>query len=209
MEQNNNDEPITVVLLHGLLRSKYSMLRLAAALRGSGFKTVNIGYPCLRRDLAGCEAHIRERLPRAGSIAFVGHSMGGILATRLARECLARGLTVAGVVALGSPFQGSLVAGAVAKIPILGPLLGPAVPELAALPPPPPPAFPTLIIAGGRGGFGFNPFLPSDNDGIVTVDETRLHGAQHELTYGVHSFLVYSGSVIRRVIEFLKNPHTK
>ncbi len=211
MTRSANPDKPTVVLLHGLLRTKYSMAKLERALKDHGYTTLNIGHPCLRMNLAGCEEHIRTSIPHSGRLAFVGHSMGGILATRIASECTARGQEVSGVVALGSPFMGSMVANKVARMPLLGPLLGPAVPELAkaSVNPPFVPPFPTLVIAGARGGCGFNPFLPSDNDGIVTVDETRLPGAQHELTYGVHSFLVYSKTVIRRVIEFLESLHTK
>ncbi len=176
-------------------------------LKSAGYRTVNIGYPCRSASLSDCLNHISTKLSMSTQeserLAFVGHSMGGLLATSLASQLAAQGRSIAGVIALGSPFQGSRMAARVLGIPFLGRSLGPALPELAELKCPPVEHFPLLILAGGTGGVGFNPFLPSDNDGIVTVDETRLPGATHEVICGVHSLLVYSRTVMRRIREFL------
>jgi hypothetical protein len=63
------------------------------------------------------------------------------------------------------------------------------------------------IIAAGRGdGCGFNPLLPGDNDGIVTVASTRLAGARDFLLVKeMHFLMPHSAEVRKHVLEFLKH----
>jgi pimeloyl-ACP methyl ester carboxylesterase len=63
----------------------------------------------------------------------------------------------------------------------------------------------TLVVFGNVGQ-RVNPFIGSDNDGVVAVNETVLsyphYRNEHALT---HNLLLYSPSVIQRVTSFLAN----
>ena len=54
----------TVLLLHGLARSRWSMWPLEQALRRRGYATVNVDYPSRRFALDGLVDHLRSRLAR-------------------------------------------------------------------------------------------------------------------------------------------------
>ena len=75
--------------------------------------------------------------------------------------------------------------------------------KLASLPEPP---TPTLIIAGGIGSeIGFNPLLYGDNDGIVTVGETRLNGPhQFKQVKVIHTTIMDHQDSINAMLKFLK-----
>ncbi|MEZ5950005.1 MAG: hypothetical protein R3C12_12485 [Planctomycetaceae bacterium] len=62
------------------------------------------------------------------------------------------------------------------------------------------------IIAGGRGGhtWGFNPLLPGDDDGTVTVASTRLDGASDFLLVPtLHMGLMRYPVAMQAIVNFL------
>jgi hypothetical protein len=61
------------------------------------------------------------------------------------------------------------------------------------------------IIAGGYGNpIGLNPFVPGDDDGRISIDETRLEGATDFLTVtAVHEFIVFDPRVFDHTHRFL------
>jgi hypothetical protein len=67
------------------------------------------------------------------------------------------------------------------------------------------PARPFLVIAGGNGRRGFNPLLEGDNDGIVTVAETRLGAAEAGFAHvaAIHTVLPLRRDVIAATLAFL------
>src|SRR5690606_31403002 len=70
----------------------------------------------------------------------------------------------------------------------------------------PTPDFEFGIIAGGRGNNGgYNPFIPGDDDGTVTVASTRLPGATDFLQVNgvLHSFLMFDPKIIEATASFL------
>ena len=68
-----------------------------------------------------------------------------------------------------------------------------------------PPPLEFGVIAGGTGmKMGINPFLPGDDDGTITVEETKLEGMKDFIQIrGQHSLLLLQQSVIDNVIHFL------
>ena len=70
--------------------------------------------------------------------------------------------------------------------------------------PPPPCEF--GIVAAGRGdGRGWNPLLEGDDDGVVSVEETRLPGAREVLfVRGYHTTVMRHPEVTASVIRFLE-----
>lgn len=202
-----------VLLLHGLGRSRASFGGLERALRQAGNDVAAIGYPSTRRSLGanadGLQALI-ESLRGVRRISFVTHSLGGLLVRELlARDAAWRGrIAVDSVVMIAPPNRGSVLADVLQYVPPINLLLwrglfSATTRRVAALPAP---DVPFGIIAAGRGGAGYNPFLKGDNDLIVRVAETRLEGAADWIQVrGLHAFVMNGRETVRAVLNFLES----
>ena len=132
----------TVVCLHGLYHTPAAFLAIRPALARAGCSQVVIpAYRSIGTDFE-TEAQrllavLRATVAPDAPLCFLGHSLGGLLARRLAAEPdLAR--RTRAVVTLGTPHQGSSLA--VLAVGRLGRSLRPGSPllaRLAALPDPP------------------------------------------------------------------------
>ena len=202
-----------VLLVHGLGRSRASFGGLEAALRNAGYETAAISYPSTRRGLAANADTLQElveNLEGVERVSFVTHSLGGLLVRELlSRDAAWRGrVEVDAAVMIAPPNQGSAMADVLQYAPpvnlILWRGLFDATSERAgALPAP---DVPFGIVAAGRGGIGYNPFLAGDDDLIVRVEETRLDGAADWLLVrGLHAFVMNSPETVRAVTSFLEH----
>lgn len=201
-----------VILLHGLGRTRESLSRMKWALRHAGYMTASIAYPSTRRSLgehADQLTHVLDRLEGVSTVSFVTHSLGGIVV----RETLARDarwkshIRVSRLVMLAPPSHGSALAEGLEDFVPAQVLLGPTAGELAfnelKSVPEPDCSF-GIIAAGGPGADGWNPMLPGDDDGIVSVEETRLEGAEDFLLVrGLHTFFMNDPEVIEATVRFL------
>jgi hypothetical protein len=190
ISDQDNQEPTAarpnemVFLLHGIGKGKYDMAALARRLRREGYAVVNWGYPSTELSLADLADKLAEQVERFPNykIHFVTHSMGGIVVrTYFSRHTLQN---PGRLVMIAPPSQGAELAQFFGNWPIYQYLMGPAGQELrpgdagkciaAGIPP-----VEFGIIAGGTGTrIGINPLLPGDNDGTVTLESTKLEGAQ-------------------------------
>ena len=70
----------------------------------------------------------------------------------------------------------------------------------------PVPDFEFAIIAGAAGDeTGWNPLIPGDDDGTISVDCTRLAGASDFITFrSQHSFMMDDKPVIAATLRFLE-----
>jgi hypothetical protein len=185
-----------VVLVHGMGRTRLSMLPLERMLEREGYDVLNWGYPStdggvaeLGASLAGA---VGERPRAAGThVHFVGHSLGNILV----RWVLANRQPpdVGRVVMLAPPNQGARAAAVAA--PWVGWLLDP----LADL------------VPGGAGAALALPagaevgVIAGEYDGKVSLDESHLAGeTAHVAVPAMHSFLMYRKDVQRLTLEFLR-----
>ncbi len=170
--------PGTVVLLHGLGRTRRSMARLAAHLDAAGYRTACLGYPSRRLGLRACADHVQPAVSaireRAGCpIVLVGHSMGGLVARHLAA---AQPDLAAGLVTIGTPHRGSEAADLVSAFRFGRMLFGPALLDLrtdaaAAIPMP---ACPMVAVAGTRALIPFfRARLTPPHDGLVSLARAR------------------------------------
>ncbi len=204
----------TVVLLHGVGRSRLAMLPLAWTLRRAGFAVENRGYAGLRKPVAETAARMADELDaiRAaatpGPLHLVTHSLGGILA----RAWLARGApSGTRLVQLAPPNQGAALADRVRPFALARTLYGAALDDLGIRdgsagwsPPRLPDEVEVGVLAGGTGGRGYGPWLPEDNDGVVQVRETWLPEARDwALVPRLHTFIMNTGDTHRNVVEFL------
>jgi pimeloyl-ACP methyl ester carboxylesterase len=204
----------TVVLVHGLWMRGWVMALLGLRLRRCGFHVVAFSYPSVRCSLS----QNARRLSRfAADIAgrrlhFVGHSLGGLVVLQMLAEFpQARS---GRVVLMGTPYRTSHSARRMARTALGRGMIGRGLAGLAQW----------LeqkahvgtvgcevgAIAGCRGiGFGrLLGGLPRPNDGVVSVDETRVPGAlDHTVLKVSHSGMLVSAAVARQVCAFLKDGH--
>ncbi|MGX1352771.1 pimeloyl-ACP methyl ester carboxylesterase [Bradyrhizobium elkanii] len=204
-----------VVLLHGISRTARSFRRMELALRAAGFATLNLDYDSRRKGLDALAEDIHPSLDQFarsldGSVHFVCHSMGGLLArVYLARHRPAR---LGRVVMLGTPNGGSEIADRLKNLAAYRAYFGPAGQQLvtrrdattsALLPPI---DYSAGIIAGNRSVYPITSIgLPRPHDGRVSVANTRLDGmADHIVIRTSHPWLVRNREAIAQTIAFLQ-----
>ncbi len=209
-------EPLSgkaVILLHGMGRSSKSWPTMVSRFEADGYQVVSIDYPstrCAITDSAAYVAKVVESLEGIEEIHVVAHSMGGLVARAYLIEHSDPRITR--LVMLGVPNRGAEMADIVAKWPLFQWVCGPGGCQLvtdakgliASLPTP---EFEFAVIAGGRGDAnGYNPLIPGDDDGTVTVASTRLPGATDFLLVngGMHSFLMFDARVIDATSRFFE-----
>lgn len=204
-----------VVLVHGLGRTRKSFSLMQKALEGSGYEVIAVGYPSTRRSIEAHAAQLGRVLSRfegATTVSFVTHSLGGIVVRRLLAgatgQAWRKSMKVHRLVMLGPPNQGSVVAKALLDSGAFKLLTGEVGKGLRpeAVAKIPAPSCPFGIIAGGTGTKqGLNPLIPGDNDGLVTVANTRLDGASDFLLVrAYHTFLMNDAAVIQATKRFLE-----
>jgi len=214
----NSSEPVVVkknemvFLLHGIGKGKMDMAPMAKYLRRNGYAVVNWHYPSTQYVLGDLADKLAEELARfpGYKIHFVTHSMGGIVV----RTCLSKHPqnNIGRLVMIAPPSQGAELASFFGDWSIYKYLLGPAGQELkpadqgkcasAGVP-----VCEFGIIAGGTGrSIGINPLLPGDNDGTVTVESTKLEGANDfALVPYPHPVIQMMPKTTQLALSFLEN----
>ena len=186
-----------VVLIHGLVRSPASMLPLAWRLERRGWEVLRIGYASTRRDLAGCIAEVRARIPTGRPLHLVGHSLGGVISAALLRD--PGGLDIRRVVQLGAPNLGSGAANRAAEYALIREIGGPVLEQLRRHRNTRDPDPRIGAVAGDVW-----PRLGSvPNDGVVSVRSAVSGAGDHVTVPVLHSLLPASAEVAERVDEFL------
>ena len=209
-------EPTLVVLQHGLARSSWSMERIAKALRAHGYEVMNPGYPStwgdLDRHAAALAVAIETRLANAEAtprLAFVGHSLGGLVIRAYLERDDAR--TPHACCFLGTPQRGAVLATWHARFAAFPLFVGGAAWQLL----PSDPIHERLgrveaanvgVLYGHRGdGEGWSNHIPGDDDRRVGVAEAQLpeQTAVKGLPIG-HFELGHGPTVQREVLAFLR-----
>lgn len=200
--------PETVVLVHGLWVHGLAMELQRLGLARAGYRALAYSYRSMRSSLT----ENADRLAlyasslRAQRVHFVGHSLGGLVILKM----LARGHDGGGRIVLeGVPYGGSRAAQALARVEIGSSLLGRSMREWLESERPADFARFEVGVIAGSGGLGLGrliePDLPQPNDGVVTVEETRVPGMRDYIVLPVsHSSMVVSRSVTRQIAAFLR-----
>ena len=205
---NTDLDKSAVVLLHGLWTNRLIMHYLARKLAAAGYAPCTITYPSMRGRMEEHVALVAKRVAAIDSprVHLVGHSLGGLLALRyLQGESDGR---VGRAVLLGAPVSGSQTALQLARCApgrlLLGASLslwrGPFDSALGS-------RHEVGAIAGTRPlglAHALLP-LPGPNDGVVTVQETRMPGLADHLSLSVsHTGMLISNRVARQIAAFLE-----
>ena len=207
----------TIVMLHGLGRSSWSMWIMQRRFEKAGLRVENIGYPSPSRSIDERAQLLQQRLsdrdaPGAGRLHFVTHSMGGIVARAFIRKY--RPQDLGRVVMLCPPNRGSEIVDFFADSWLFRTLAGPAATDLGTDSDSAPnrlgPAdFELGVIMGSR---SWNPvgswILPGNDDGTVSEASTKLEGMRDfALVSSSHTFIMADRDVSERALHFLRHGH--
>lgn len=203
-----------VILVHGLGRSAGMFDTLKQTLRAAGFETFAINYPSTRQGVAAHAddlARLIENLEGVKEVSFVTHSMGALVVRELLDHASMQETNIVfrRLVMIAPPNRGSAIARLLKDNKVYGWLttetgrdLTPGKAKTFAVP-----NIDFAIIAGGRGdGVGFNPILEGDDDGVVTVRETRLQDSKDFLVIASPHGLIDNHPLTQsQVLSFLKS----
>ena len=211
-----------VIILHGLFRTRAAMGRLRTALSEGGDYTVFcMGYPTTRGSVADHAASLDSvvsSLVGITEISLVAHSLGNLVVRHWLKDLadasrgLPAGQRFGRMVMLAPPNLQPQLATKLVRGPVANFVAGAAAQQMAtgwdALEPKlTAPPFEFGILAGGKGdGRGYNPLLPGDDDGVVTVESTRLPDARDFRVLPVlHSFFMNDSKVHELTRRFLEH----
>jgi pimeloyl-ACP methyl ester carboxylesterase len=212
----------TVVLLHGLGRTRNALSGLAKTLVEDGeWSAINVSYASTRKSVSEHAAALKqivENLEGVEEVHFVGHSLGNIVIrhyladrSREAEQGTDNSLPAIGrIVMLAPPNNGSAVARILKDLTLFRWILGTTGQELGGAWDRLQPRLATPhefgIIAGSlRDGEGANPMIPGDDDLVVGVDETKLPGAKDFLEVpAAHTFIMNHEGAQRATLSFLR-----
>jgi len=215
----NTDNCESVILLHGMGRTAYSMRSMEGYLRSKGYHTVNCGYPSTSQTIEHLARHviplfIKKCNHQTEKIHFVTHSLGGIiLRYYLQTNCLPRGSRI---VMLSPPNKGSEIADKFRKTKWYKWLTGPAGQQLTTNSDSLPNNLKSIpydvgIIAGRR---TFEPWfsrlIPGEDDGKVSVKRAHISEMKDFLIVDhTHTFIMKSKNVKHQVDNFIKHGYFK
>lgn len=197
-----------VILIHGLWMPGLVLLPHQHWLRTEGFAVRRFSYPSWRDGLAD-NVHLLSSFinETPGTVIhLVAHSLGGLVALKmLSQDPDSR---IRRVVLMGTPFAGCHCGFTLTATPMLTGLVGQTFEDWFRLSRP---ALPTTaeigVIAGTRSlGFGrLIPGLAYPNDGLITVDETRIATAKDSIALKVnHSGMLVSRPCAEQIATFLR-----
>lgn len=201
-----------VILIHGLLQSSRCMTAMAASFRSAGYTTIDFDYPSTQITIPEAARYLDKlikSLDGIDEINFVTHSMGGLVVRAWSMEF--DDPRVHRMVMLGTPNLGAELADITHQYWILRTAAGPGARQLGThadglIPKLPPPRCEFAVIAGCSGTpAGWNPLIPGDDDGTVTVESTKLPGAADFMTVkSLHSRLLWEEEPRLHCVNFIK-----
>lgn len=201
-----------VVLVHGLWMHGWVMRLTGMRLRHCGFHPIVFSYPSMRNSLsqnALLLSHFVAGMTASPRIHFIGHSLGGLLVLQMLAEYPEQ--RTGRVILVGSPYNGSNVA---TRLSRRGPgryILGRSMLQWLEQKAPERNAQYEVGVIAGRKSIGCGRLisrLPQPNDGVVTVDETRISNISDQIVLNVsHSGMLLSTGLALQACSFLRSGH--
>lgn len=214
-----------VVIVHGLARSAWSMKNMSKGIEDQGYQVCVVDYPTLRqsidhtlhesaRELSRCITEFETsetQITNQPKIHFVGHSLGGLVI----RSYLAQHPDLVGspemgkVVFVGTPNHGSDVADFFSDTWMLS-LVGGTAESLTTNPNSFPNSLPLPnydfgVIAGTQTYPVFSGMFAKTNDGLVSVESTKLEGMRDFIEVDIkHDRLRRDPYVTSLVLNFIQ-----
>ena len=204
----------TVVFIHGLQRTGFSMVRLERVFRNAGYRTVVCSYSSAYH-IATISTNLFNGLAPlvadAPEVHFVTHSMGGIiLRDGLARNALPNA-AIGNAVMLAPPNRGAELIDKFADTPGFGAVWGAAGRGLRSGPDSVPARLPPVdfrcgVIAATRSASPLSLFIPGRDDGKVSISSTYAPGiAAHVSMPANHLLMTFFDSVGLETLHFIRN----
>jgi pimeloyl-ACP methyl ester carboxylesterase len=198
-----------VALIPGLGSPGWSMSLLSCRLRAAGFETATVPY----RSCWSSIEDIRDEVSKAirasfeGDLSLVCHSLGGLVARRIAEHGIS-GIRIRRVVMIGTPLLGNKAAQCFARLPLqafpYGRLWPALSPEACAKNGSAIEGVDMGMIAGAVPGGRW--IGGQDTDGIVAVPATMGEElTDHVVIPASHASLLLSGKVAAMTASFLAN----
>ncbi len=198
-----------VVLIHGIWMTGADMLVLRKRIHDCGYQSYIFRYSSITKTIDDNAKKLQSFVDRLDEdkIHFVVHSLGGVVLFHYLNQ--AKKQKPGRVVLLGSPVAGSGVAKKLNQNRFFRPFLGKTTEHgLLEKAPQWQGQRQVAMIAGSRSlgvGTVFGG-LEGDNDGTVSVAETRYPGlAAHKVMKVSHMALLYSKKVAKSVCLWLKH----
>ncbi|MBI9086006.1 MAG: alpha/beta fold hydrolase [Desulfobacterales bacterium] len=203
----------TVVLLHGLGRSKAAMWLLANRLEKAGFNVQRIGYDSIDATPEEIIATVTGQIQDCcvgghRTVHFVGHSLGGLIIRAYLDSHHPENL--GSVVLIGTPNQGTPIVDRFHDrwwMKLVGPTAlalnqkGNSFPKTLG-----DPYYPVGVIAGKIESCLAETLHGGKSDGLVPVASTRVNNMTDFMVVETgHSAMRYDSEVARQAIAFLRS----
>lgn len=201
----------TVVLLHGQGRTRLSMVILSKRFRSAGYQTLNFPYNQTIRSLDEISGQLVEFIGqkvKTSDYHLIGHSLGNVIIRNAFRKDYPDGLGK--IVMLAPPNQPAHLAKYFKKNLIYRMFTGDSGQKLSEekfyrdLPIP---RVPFGVIAGDKGQ---RLTFSEPNDGVVTVESTKLEGmADWVLLHHGHTFIMNCKDTFEHCVRFIESGRFK
>ncbi len=203
----------TVVILHGLGKSKNTMWLLAKRLKDAGYAVKRIDYKSLFQETDDVINNVDQQINACCAnfqqpTHFVGHSLGGLLIRSYLDTHKVPNL--GRVVLIGTPNGGSEVVDTYKDIwwmKFAGQMANTlSTKDQTRLMNLPAPYYKIGIIAGIADKTPFSNIIPGKDDGLVSVKSTIITGMTDFIVLNsLHPLMNFDSTVAIQTIEFLKN----
>jgi Alpha/beta hydrolase family len=202
-----------VLLVHGMGRTAWSMMRLRRWLARSGHQVTSLGYLAAIDSVPGIVERVQRSVQQSaarGSYIVIGHSLGGLLA----RMALSHGEVAltppAHLIMLGTPNQPPRLARRFRSFwpyRLINGDSGQLLAHSDRFPALRPPTWPYTIVAGTAGPRGrWSPFGAEPNDGLVAVAETLIAPEDEPVVLPVRHTFMMNDRRVRAVIAQVLEP---
>ena len=204
-----------VVLLHGMWRDERAMRPVEKYLTAQGYQVLNLSYPSTEYPIEDLvNAYLKPQIDaipmqRGQQLHFVTHSMGGILVRYFLKHNQPK--NIGRVVMIAPPNQGTELATLFADSEWVDVKRGPAAEQLSSAEESwvrslGPVEFELGVIAGNyNSNWVTDWILPSDDDGVVTVESTKVDNMRDFVTVPEKHYRLRGNSyVLKQAAYFLK-----